>query len=94
MGLKSTKTILTNPGPHILEGICSDTKDAGEIEAECEASGVLGGEEQTGDDQSILQHWNMGIKEGYIDGLATGVFREKSVQGNLKEHEVSRGGDR
>ena len=94
MGLGSTETILTNPGPCTLEGICSNTEDAGEIEAKCEASGVSGGEEQTGDDQSILWHQNVGIEEGYVDGLATSGFREESVQGNLKERKVSRGRDR
>ena len=44
VGLESAETILTNPGPHVLEGICSDTEDVGEIEAECKASGVSGGE--------------------------------------------------
>jgi len=34
------------------------------------------------------------LRKGYVDGLATGVFREESVQENLKECEVSRGGDR
>jgi len=66
VGLKSAETILTNPGPHTSEGVCSDTEDAGEIKAECEASGVLGGEKQTWDDHSILRHWNVGIEEGYV----------------------------
>jgi len=66
VGPESAETILTNPGPHASEGVCSDTEDAGEIKAECEASGVLGGEEQTWDDHSILQHWNVGIEGGYV----------------------------
>ena len=40
------KTTLTNPGPCASEGACSNTEDAGEVEAKCEASGVLGGKEQ------------------------------------------------
>ena len=45
MGLESAETTLTNPGPCASEGVCSDTEDASEVEAECEASGVLRGEE-------------------------------------------------
>jgi len=44
--LSLPKTTLTNPGPCASEGACSDTEDAGEVEAKCEASGVLGGEER------------------------------------------------
>jgi len=46
----SAKTTLMNPGPCALEGACSDTEDAGEVEAECEASGVLGA-------RSGMQEW-------------------------------------
>jgi len=46
MGLESAKTTLMNPCPCASEGTCSDTENAGEVDAECEASGVLGGEEQ------------------------------------------------
>jgi len=34
-----------NPGPCASGGVCGDTEDAGEVEAECEAPGVSGGEE-------------------------------------------------
>jgi len=44
-GLESAETTLTNPGPCASGGVCGDTEDAGEVEAECEASGVSGGEE-------------------------------------------------
>jgi len=45
-GLESAETTLTltNPGPCASGGVCGDTEDAGEVEAECEASGVSGGE--------------------------------------------------
>ena len=77
VGPKSAETIPTNPGPHASEGVCSDTEDAGEIEAECEASGVSGGEEQTRDDHSILWHRNVGIEGGYVYGL--GMTRASCV---------------
>ena len=44
-GLESAETTLTNPGPCASEGVCSDTEDAREVEAECEASGVSGDKE-------------------------------------------------
>jgi hypothetical protein len=37
-----------NPGACASGGVCGDTDDAGEVEAECEASGVSGGEEWYG----------------------------------------------
>ena len=43
-GLGSAETTLTNPGSCASESVCSDTEDASEVEAECEASGVSGGE--------------------------------------------------
>ena len=42
----SAETTLINPGPCASEGACSNTEDAGEVEAECEASGIPGGEER------------------------------------------------
>jgi len=50
VGLESAETTLTNPGPCASEGACSDTEDAGEVEAECEASGVRGA-------RSGMQEW-------------------------------------
>jgi len=44
VGLESAETTLTNPGLCASEGVCDDTEDAGEVEAECEASGVLRGQ--------------------------------------------------
>lgn len=45
-GLESAETTLMgNPGPCASGGVCGDTEDAGDVEAECEASGVSGGEE-------------------------------------------------
>ena len=44
-GLESAETTLTNPCPCASGGVCGDTDDAGEVEAEWEASGVSGGEE-------------------------------------------------
>lgn len=44
-GLESAETTLTNPGPCASGGVCGDPEDAGEVETECEASGVSGGEE-------------------------------------------------
>lgn len=44
-GLESAETTLMNPGPCASGGVCGDTEDAGEVEAECDASGVSGGEE-------------------------------------------------
>jgi hypothetical protein len=44
-GLESADTNLTNPCPWASGGVCGDTDDAGEVEAEWEASGVSGGDE-------------------------------------------------
>jgi hypothetical protein len=44
-GLESAETTLTNPAPCASGGVCGDTDDAGDVEAEWEASGVSGGEE-------------------------------------------------
>jgi hypothetical protein len=45
MGLDSAEATLTSPGPCASGGVCGDTDDAGEVEAEWEASGVSRGEE-------------------------------------------------
>jgi len=47
-GLESADTTLTNPVPCASGGVCGDTDDAGEVDAECEASGVSGGEGYVG----------------------------------------------
>jgi hypothetical protein len=47
-GLESAEATLINPGACASGGVCGDTDDAGEVEAECEASGVSGGEEGYG----------------------------------------------
>jgi len=44
-GLESADTTLTNPGPWASGGVCGETDDAGEVEAEWEASGVSRGVE-------------------------------------------------
>jgi hypothetical protein len=44
-GLESAETNLSNPGPYASGDVCGDTKDAGEVEAERDASGVSGGKE-------------------------------------------------
>jgi len=46
VGLESAETTLTNPCPCASEGACSNTENVGEVEAECEASGVPGGKER------------------------------------------------
>ena len=45
MGLDSAEATLASPCPCASGGVCGDTDDAGEVEAEWEASGVSGGEE-------------------------------------------------
>ena len=45
IGLESANTTLQNAGPCASGSVCGETDDAGEVEAEWEASGVLGGEE-------------------------------------------------
>ena len=44
-GLDSAEATLISPGPCASEGVCGETDDAGEVEAEWEASGVSGGED-------------------------------------------------
>src|SRR5579863_120214 len=71
-GLKSAETTFRNPGPCASGGVCGDTDDAGDVEAECEASGVSGGEEgyvgmdglgMTGASLGIgTRDWNDGIE--------------------------------
>jgi len=45
IGLESADITLQNAGPCASGGVCGETDDAGEVEAEWEASGVSGGEE-------------------------------------------------
>jgi len=68
VGLESAETALMNPGTCASEGVCSDTEDAGEVEAECEASGVLGGEERYAR-MDGLGIDRLGIDRLGIDGL-------------------------
>lgn len=42
--LESADTTLTNPGPRASGGICGETDDAGEVEAEWGTSGDIGWE--------------------------------------------------
>jgi hypothetical protein len=79
-GLKSAKTTLqANPGPCASGGVCSDTEDVGEVEAEWETSGVSGGEEgyvgmdRLGTTGASLGNGTWGEKEGIFYYTATPV---------------------
>ncbi len=45
IGLESADITLQNAGPCASGSVCGETDDAGEVEAEWEASGIQGGEE-------------------------------------------------
>jgi hypothetical protein len=61
-GLKSADTTLTNPAPWDSDGVCGETDDAGEVEAEWEG-GLWG----IGGDEGYVRIEGLGIMGASLD---------------------------